>query len=560
MRAGDVSVDRAVDRAFERPSRARRALFAALATTALAVSGAGVALPAAAHDVPLPADAADWPTPYSPLPERQVLPSGNTVLEFDGTGEGLHDATGTHTGFTLVQPSSGYLPSADGTASPELDADYYIPANLSVAGDMLTVAATKGTALGTQTSTDESTERNRQDNALGVALEPGESTIRMQTTVVNPTGIHGSAQAGLWFGPDDENYLKLAFVANGSAGDPLPRQVQLKREIGGGDQTDATSQITADIVYPQVAVPVESLVHLTLDIDPVALTATGIYQFGSSTPVSMGTVTIPKAWLAGQIAGAPAGVESIGGIFATKNDMAAASQVMFAFDSFSVTEVDSTPPAAVTGLAATGAVGAIDLAWTAPDDEDVAGYRVFRSATSDIDLSGEGIGGEDLITEAKFTDAQTVIGETWHYAVVAFDEWGNASSSATATGSSIVPAGTLVTSTDFTGAAPSTGDEHQRDLGLSYGGRGYGWISDEVWEHDVAPGRYRVLVLTSDAQGSVAVDGVVAEKPSVGEDGLAQRVVDVEVTDGKLTLAVTDPVLVQIYEVKRPPAILSPVN
>ena len=31
-------------------------------------------------------------------------------------------------------------------------------------------------------------------------------------------------------------------------------------------------------------------------------------------------------------------------------------------------------------------------------------------------------------------------------------------------------------------------------------------------------------------------------------------------TDGKLTLAVTDPVLVQIYEVKRPPAILSPVN
>lgn len=310
MRASKTAVD-----------RPRRRHLAALTAAAIALSA--VASPAAAHDNPLPTDPADWPSAYSPLPAREVAPKSDIEFDFDGKDAGLHDATGIHTGFTLVQPASAKTQT------------YYLPANLSVTGGLLKVTATNGTAFGTAETEDDPS--NSQDNTLGVVLDVDERIIRLQATVVNPTGIHDSAQAGLWFGPDDENYLKLAFVGSGTSSDDKPRQLQLKREIGGGDQTDAGSQIILDIKNAYVAAPVESAVHLTLDIDPVALTATGTYQFGESAPLPVGTVSIPQKWLTSQVQGAPVGVQAIGGIFTAAGDMA--SSPTFSFESFSASDV-----------------------------------------------------------------------------------------------------------------------------------------------------------------------------------------------------------------------------
>lgn len=430
MRAGKTAVEQQC-----RPLTQRSAVLAGAVVLALGATCA-IASPAIAHDTPPPASVVDWPTVYSPLTASEVVAAGDTTLEFEGTDAGLHDAAGVHTGFTLVQPSSGLLHDAAGALQAQTDAEYYLPAHLSVTGGALHITATRGTASGTQVATD--VYRNRQDNTLGVAVDVGDEIIRLQATVVNPAGIHSSAQAGLWFGPDDENYLKLAYVGSGDANDTHPRQVHLKREVGGGDQTDAASQIIVDIKNAYVAAPVESPVHLTLDIDPVALTATGTYQFGTNPPLSAGTVSVPQKWLTAQVAGAPRGVAAIGGIFATAGAMTDISPVL-SFDRFSAVELDSTPPGSVDALSADGIAGAIELTWTAPDDDDVAGYRVFRSATAEVEVAGDGIGGEALLVDPVFADPAVTRGDTWHYAVVAYDEVGNASEPVTTSGSPVVP-------------------------------------------------------------------------------------------------------------------------
>ena len=43
---------------------------------------------------------------------------------------------------------------------------------------------------------------------------------------------------------------------------------------------------------------------------------------------------------------------------------------------------DTTAPAAVTGVTATGVATGINLGWTARTEPDLAGYNVYRSATA----------------------------------------------------------------------------------------------------------------------------------------------------------------------------------
>ncbi|MEC0135365.1 S8 family serine peptidase [Paenibacillus macerans] len=92
-------------------------------------------------------------------------------------------------------------------------------------------------------------------------------------------------------------------------------------------------------------------------------------------------------------------------------------------DDLSLQAPDDVAPAAPGGLSGSvNFVGSAELSWSAPADEDVKEYTVYRSVTS-------GTGYEAIATTAEtaYTDASTATGATYYYAVAAIDYSGNES-------------------------------------------------------------------------------------------------------------------------------------
>jgi hypothetical protein len=86
--------------------------------------------------------------------------------------------------------------------------------------------------------------------------------------------------------------------------------------------------------------------------------------------------------------------------------------------------VDTTPPAAPTGLTATGGDAQVSLNWDANGEPDLAGYRVYRSTTPGsgyVELSS------GLITGTSLMDSSVSNGTTYFYVVRAEDAAGNQS-------------------------------------------------------------------------------------------------------------------------------------
>jgi pectin methylesterase-like acyl-CoA thioesterase len=90
------------------------------------------------------------------------------------------------------------------------------------------------------------------------------------------------------------------------------------------------------------------------------------------------------------------------------------------------TPADTTAPAAVTGLTATGGADRITLAWTAVTDGDLASYNVYRwvdGADSTATLLNT-----FPVTGASYVDTTAAATATYRYAVTALDTAGNESS------------------------------------------------------------------------------------------------------------------------------------
>ena len=80
--------------------------------------------------------------------------------------------------------------------------------------------------------------------------------------------------------------------------------------------------------------------------------------------------------------------------------------------------VDTTPPAAPTGLTALGAEWQISLDWNDNTEGDLASYNVYRSSTS-----GSGYIKQNAtpITGSNYTDCLALLGQTYYYIVTAED-------------------------------------------------------------------------------------------------------------------------------------------
>ncbi|MFU8945160.1 malectin domain-containing carbohydrate-binding protein [Mycetocola zhadangensis] len=420
----------------------------------------------------VPANTANWSsTPYSPLQPGEIAAAGNNkTLTFDGTEGGLNAGGDVATGFTMVQPS---------TADPQ----WYQPENLDVSGGKLNITATKGIAyLHNDPAAGNGATRNQQDNTMGVGLSAAGKILRLSTTVTSPVGAFNSAQAGLWFGPNDDNFLKFVVAAPGATAGTNTRQIQLAREVGALSPNTAAYQVNVDTTT--ATIPDGTAVTLQLDINALTGKANASYRLGTGAFVPLAAaLDVPANFFNGSLLTGTAlpGVDSFGGVFATKRNVPAATPLVYSFDSFAVSELDTVPPAAPTNLIGQATPGGINLGWAASAASDVAGYRVYRSTTAPVSTTGTPFSGNGLITGTTFGDSSTFIGVGYHYAVTAVDTSGNVSPAVqSAALTSPSPEGTPVAKVNFSTTAGPTVVGYTNDTGLGFdSSRGFGWITGD---------------------------------------------------------------------------------
>jgi hypothetical protein len=96
----------------------------------------------------------------------------------------------------------------------------------------------------------------------------------------------------------------------------------------------------------------------------------------------------------------------------------------------SVTPRDTFPPGIPKSLDAVAENGVVTLLWTAPDDNDVAGYRVYRKGK---DAAARVLLQTQLVTSLSFRDDQVRRGVQYEYSIAAVDTHGNEGPAATIT-------------------------------------------------------------------------------------------------------------------------------
>ncbi len=273
-------------------------------------------------------------SPVSLLPCSEIPVSLPYVLSFTGTEGGLPDRVGQLTGFTMVDNYSNDRLTEDGTPT-YADVNGYEPGRLTLADGSLTIAASKGIAFLARTG---DIRTNNQLNTLGVGLQDLTQPLTIETTLLGLTTGAGSAQAGIWFGIDEDNFVKLDINND--------NQMELRREIAGASSTVATDR--SDKLQVTVA-SAGSDVHLRMVIDPVGRTAQAYYSIasGAETQLVQGgtsSLQLPQSFFVGRSLGSEVAPMSFAGVFATYRGGTPFNAI---FDYFSATspQVVNTPPA-----------------------------------------------------------------------------------------------------------------------------------------------------------------------------------------------------------------------
>jgi hypothetical protein len=236
-------------------------------------------------------------------PERDPGPapgSAATALSFDSPVDGtVVDKDGEGTGFTSTQPNK------NGTqAHPEL------------------IDLTNGTLQITSTAGKSSGPENLQDDALQVNFDGSRTDSFAQTRIEGPmTGLtSGSQQKAVFFGPDQDNYLKIEVEhrttpTEGVFLTAFREQAGVTATIGQVQLTDPASVVTLDL-------------GIRADLETGALQ--GVYRVNSDGDwTELGTPFAPSAVLRFFSPQAEAGV--------LVSHTGSTTPIVGVFDSFSVT-------------------------------------------------------------------------------------------------------------------------------------------------------------------------------------------------------------------------------
>jgi glucose/arabinose dehydrogenase/N-acetylneuraminic acid mutarotase len=246
---------------------------------------------------------AAWCSFISPLECSDVLQRPPYHLDFGSDAGMLPDRNGVGTGFTMIDPPTV--------------GDGFVPAKLEIDTNSgkLKVATTAGLASGSS---------NSQTNALGIGIDAPDQVSVLTTTLTDiPAGTGKYEQAGLWFGNDEDNHVKL-IVRSG----PTGTTVQGILEVAGAQKNS--------LISPVLDLAGKALT-LTLRADPITKGVTASYGVDGAPATRLAIFRPPSEFFSFDQAriDPTIGTDTFGGILASHRN--ATSPVTYSFDDFSLT-------------------------------------------------------------------------------------------------------------------------------------------------------------------------------------------------------------------------------
>lgn len=241
----------------------------------------------------------------APVICQQIRVNVPYLLEFDRDMGHVLDAAGLGTGFTYLMQSS--------------NANLYTPTNihLDTAAGVLRLQTTSGIPY---------LANNNHTNVLGIGFAGPNQIARITTQLNHPAkGTAKSEQAGLWFGVNEDNYVKLVY----SSASPQPAIEFLSEKAGA--VAKSFSKTVGDISSGKV--------QLELVANPGTGIVTASYSINSGTPVLLGSVSVDPDLFSFDAAGIDPliGTRSFTGIMATHRN--APNPLTFEFEYFRIEAV-----------------------------------------------------------------------------------------------------------------------------------------------------------------------------------------------------------------------------
>ncbi|MEO7800834.1 MAG: malectin domain-containing carbohydrate-binding protein [Ginsengibacter sp.] len=264
-------------------------------------------------------------SPVSSFSCPAIVKSIPFSLTFSGSEGGLLDKQGIGTGFFMATNPSAPLFTPSNSLVPG-----YEPSKLYVNNGQLFVTSTAGISY---LNPAQSSSTNSQVNALGVGIKTLNTTI-IEATLNKPlAGTNLSEQGGIYFGLNEDNYVKLDVISAGSG----YAQVEFLTEVG------AVSASTNNIKGPKLILS-NSIIKLKLVVNPAADSVTAYYIVNGGAEVTLAKVAIPSSFSDGQLLsdGTTGGI-SFAGIFTSNRK--SSTPLVFTFDDFNITEIKPAPVA-----------------------------------------------------------------------------------------------------------------------------------------------------------------------------------------------------------------------
>ncbi len=339
-------------------------------------------------------------TPFSTLDCDQLTVDLTSPYAPEWTNDagGIVGQADLGTGFTVVYPPDARL-IADGPA-PDPAVPGYQPDLLVVdpSAGTLSLTTSKGTALGVS---------NTQLNMLAVKAATTGVTLEARTELLAlpDPGTPLNQEAGLWFGIDQDNYVKLVAKAIPGAGDSA-YEVLLLHEANG--ITVASTQVTD-------AVAVGDNVLFTFQLNPATQTVQAFYEVNrDGNPVAVGgDLAVADTLFTGfELDG---GVGTLVGIFGTHANANVA--LTYTFGEFTLLSNDDPLPIALLDFTARSTEQGVQLDWQTLSETDNDFFTLERSKDGQAFLPIarlEGAGTYQGLRRYQHLDTQPLSGRSYY--------------------------------------------------------------------------------------------------------------------------------------------------